>query len=402
MLFFFKASLLRDQSAVADAADDNDDAEVCKLYVHVFFFKLSIFGSMASVPTLSANLGFDSDCSPSSSQDSGGPNPSVFLVEDADCIRASRVKVAVRVRPTLANETVHHPAAVVQESSGCVTPDAPKGVRDFYFDRCFGPKATQDDVYASSVQSIVDGVISGVNGAVLAYGQTGTGKTYTMEGLIPRALHDIFKHPNVISVRMSFVQIYLDRLHDLLAPQAQGLSIREDPKTGFYVDGLRSYVISNIDEATYVLHTGLENREMASTEMNMTSSRSHTIMSVTVRTHNTVGKLMMVDLAGSERVYSTSKSFDLDARRFQKTTSINVSLSALGNVIAALADVRSRHIPFRDSPLTKLIQEFSAGFGDLTPTLSSLRQLGPQRNMWASHFRRSPLRPGACMCVSAQ
>ena len=284
--------------------------------------------------------------------------------------------------PSTGEERSAGASALCQESSGCVTLDAPKGLRDFYFDHCFGPRATQNEVYNAGVKNIVDGVMSGVNVAVLAYGQTGTGKTYTMEGIVPRALRDIYKHPDVVDVRMSFVQVYLDRLHDLLAPESSGsLLIREDPQKGFYVDGLRSYVVtSSIDDATYVFNCGLENRAVAATEMNMTSSRSHTILSVTVRTEMTSAKLMIVDLAGSERLCPTSKNFDVESRRFQETTSINVSLSALGNVIASLADARIRHIPFRDSPLTKLIQECLGGVrgGDANTILFATVGPSPQ------------------------
>ena len=264
--------------------------------------------------------------------------------------------------------------------------------RDFFYDHCFGPDASQQNVYDDLAGHIVHGVLNGINGAIFAYGQTGTGKTYTMgildevsnenAGIIPRSLGHIFGHiassqgqervnPRW-SVCMSFLQIYLEQTLDLLAPspgspdygqpgtfpQGTNLPIREDPDTGFYVDGLSKFRVSSFEDATSLINAGLMNRIMAPTLMNATSSRSHTVLTIEVEEQDSesngarFGKLVLVDLAGSERVRRTTSR----GARLSEAKAINVSLSALGNVVAALASQRTSHVPFRDSKLTKLVQ----------------------------------------------
>lgn len=279
-------------------------------------------------------------------------------------------------------------------------------VREFAYDRVFGPDADQDAVYNEVGGPIVADVLAGYNGTILAYGQTGTGKTYTMgilnrvrdehNGLIPRALGHIFGHiaqhgESDWIVSMSFLQIYLETVQDLfsttLTERDENLTIREDPQTGFYVEGLQEYEVRNFDEAVELLNWGLENRVMGCTKMNATSSRSHTVLTVAVGQRGESsrarrgddadsrasagaggpderpvmrtlrGKLVLVDLAGSERVRRTTSK----GTRLVEAKSINVSLSALGNVIAALADHRSQHVPYRDSKLTRLLQDNLGG-----------------------------------------
>ncbi|GMI36232.1 hypothetical protein TrRE_jg76, partial [Triparma retinervis] len=258
--------------------------------------------------------------------------------------------------------------------------------REFMFDHCFDPSTSQEVVFDVIARPIVDDVLKGMNGTVFAYGQTGTGKTYTMgilqtiksansrdAGVVPRALQQIFSHRGekslTMEVTMSFIQIYCETIQDLLAPamdysgenEAIGnLQIREDPGKGFYVKGLTEYKITSYSEAEGLINLGLENRAMAPTLMNVTSSRSHTVLTVKVVFVGTgvkrSGKLLLVDLAGSERIRRTTSS----GVRLSEARSINASLSALGNVIAALA-VDNKHVPFRDSKLTRLLQDSLGG-----------------------------------------
>jgi hypothetical protein len=269
--------------------------------------------------------------------------------------------------------------------------------RDFFFDYVFGPDGTQQQIYDHIGGPIIGDVLRGFNGTIFAYGQTGTGKTYTMgildrvrdqnAGIIPRSLGHIFGHMKQnahldiqFTVSMSFLQIYLETIQDLLVPSnskhwEENLPVRENPGKGFFVEGLHEYVVRSYNEAEALLNLGLENRALAPTLMNTTSSRSHTVLTVVVEqrgkngdaaadganggraaglsySRTLRGKLLLVDLAGSERVRRTTSK----GARLSEAKSINTSLSALGNVIAALADHKVSHVPFRDSKLTRLLQ----------------------------------------------
>ncbi|RYG70098.1 hypothetical protein EON64_01040 [archaeon] len=311
-------------------------------------------------------------------------------------LKNSRVKVAVRCRPAFQDEIDFAKGefvAIVQTKEeslaskdlGQVSLATISGKqRDFHYDYVFGEDTTQDYVYDRLARPIVNEVLRGVNGTIFAYGQTGTGKTYTMgilefvsnehAGLIPRAISQIFDHVQTtlgtadcdITITQSFIQLYREQIQDLLAPpsaEQDSLVIREDPVRGFYVEGLTEYMVASYRESEALLNMGLENRAIAPTLMNATSSRSHTILTLNIeqRMHSdpqnpqqfsrTVrSKLLMVDLAGSERVRRTISR----DTRLSEAKSINSSLSALGNVIAALAD-GSGHIPYRDSKLTRYV-----------------------------------------------
>lgn len=252
----------------------------------------------------------------------------------------------------------------------------PDQVKEFRFDRVFGPTSTQEQVFATVGAPLVEHVLAGYNASLLAYGQTGTGKTYTMgilervhadgSGIVPRALHklvaDLQASASEWTMTLSFVQIYMENVYDLLAPENGSLSVREDAARGFFVPGLTEMPVRTVDQAVAVVNLGLEARVLAPTLMNATSSRSHTLLQVNVRRrrvgaerlgnaasasaamHRTThGKLVLVDLAGSERVKKTNS----DGARLDEARSINTSLSALGNVIAALADRRPAHVRAR-------------------------------------------------------
>eukprot|EP00892_Ulva_mutabilis_P011777 jgi/Ulvmu1/8972/UM005_0063.1 len=274
----------------------------------------------------------------------------------------------------------------------------------FTFDHVFAQNDGQQQVYELAARPAVASVLQGYNASIIAYGQTGTGKTYTMEGIyghegiVPRAVQDIFRSIGVDSdpnsqylVRVSYLQIYNEVISDLLKTDRSNLNIREDARRGVYVDKLSEWVVRSEVELLELMALGSKNRMTGSTKMNDVSSRSHAIFTVTVEhsvTHGRqdvqdlqksvatsrqmglaaampdmpqsirVGKLNLVDLAGSERVHITGAT----GKRLEESKSINQSLSALGNVIAALTDKRPRaHIPYRDSKLTRILEDSLGG-----------------------------------------
>ena len=236
----------------------------------------------------------------------------------------------------------------------------------------------QIEVYNKTAKGIVDAVLSGFNGTVFVYGQTGTGKTYSMQGvptvtelrgIIPTCFHHIFDHiaqtpQKKFLVRVSFLEIYNEEVKDLLVKHGKnpkgGLDLKEHPETGVYVKDLGAFVVKSVEEMDKLMDLGNRNRSVGATLMNENSSRSHSIFSVTVESSEpgpdgepryVSGKLNLVDLAGSERLVKTGASGD----RLKEATKINLSLSALGNCISALVDGKSSHVPYRDSKLTRII-----------------------------------------------
>jgi len=254
-------------------------------------------------------------------------------------------------------------------------------LKTFTFDAVYDCNSKQLDLYAETFAPLVDSVLDGFNGTIFAYGQTGTGKTYTMEGVkddqsqrgvIPNSFDHIFSHiakseNQQYLVRASYLEIYLEDVRDLLAKdQTKNLELKERPDTGIYVKDLSSFVCKSVSEIEHVMAVGNQNRSVGKTEMNEHSSRSHAIFIITVecseldaegQAHIRVGKLNLVDLAGSERQAKTGAVGD----RLKEATKINLSLSALGNVIAALVDGKSSHVPYRDSKLTRLLQDSLGG-----------------------------------------
>lgn len=284
------------------------------------------------------------------------------------------------------------------------------GQKTFTYDQVFGPSATQADVYERVVEPIVDEVLEGYNCTVFAYGQTGTGKTHTMEGrrdddvlgvedrrlaenagIIPRAVKQVFDHLRNLtdehSVRVSHLELYNEQLTDLLGPEDEtgdSLRVYEDPQKGTFVQGLEDVVVRSEEEIFAVLDRSAQMRKTAETLMNKYSSRSHSIFSITIHIKEStpegadllkVGKLNLVDLAGSENV---GRSGAVKGRA-REAGNINQSLLTLGRVITALVD-RHPHIPYRDSKLTRLLQESLGGrnktcvIATVTPGSSSFEE----------------------------
>ncbi|KAK5159631.1 Kinesin heavy chain [Oleoguttula sp. CCFEE 6159] len=249
----------------------------------------------------------------------------------------------------------------------------------FTFDRVFSMTSTQSSIFDFSIRPTVDDILQGYNGTVFAYGQTGAGKSYTMmgvdiddpvsKGIIPRIVEQIFasilSSPGNIeyTVRVSYMEIYMERIRDLLVPDHDNLPIHEDKSRGIYVKGLDERYVSSVQEVYEVMRIGGLARATAATNMNQESSRSHSIFVITVGQKNVEtgaaksGQLFLVDLAGSEKVGKTGAS----GQTLEEAKKINKSLSALGMVINSLTDGKSTHIPYRDSKLTRILQESLGG-----------------------------------------
>lgn len=249
----------------------------------------------------------------------------------------------------------------------------------FTFDRVFDMSCKQSDIFNYSIKPTVDDILNGYNGTVFAYGQTGSGKSYSMmgpsidddegKGVIPRIVEQIFfsilqSAANIeYTVRVSYMEIYMERIRDLLAPQNDNLPIHEEKNKGVFVKGLLEIYVSTVEEVFEVMRRGGNARAVAATNMNQESSRSHSIFVITITQKNVEtdsmksGRLFLVDLAGSEKVGKTGASGQV----LEEAKKINKSLSSLGNVINALTDGKSSHIPYRDSKLTRILQESLGG-----------------------------------------
>ncbi|KAK0414437.1 hypothetical protein QR680_011429 [Steinernema hermaphroditum] len=251
--------------------------------------------------------------------------------------------------------------------------------KSYSFDKVFDPSCKQEHVYMGAAYHIVQDVLSGYNGTVFAYGQTSSGKTHTMEGvigdpdkqgIIPRIISDIFNHiynmDNVnleFHIKVSYFEIYNEKIRDLLDVTKTNLSIHEDKNRVPYVKGATEQFVSNPEEVLAAIEEGKNNRQVAVTNMNEHSSRSHSVFLIQVDQEDKqdqrkkTGKLYLVDLAGSEKVSKTGAEGSV----LEEAKNINKSLSALGNVISALAEGTKSHVPYRDSKLTRILQESLGG-----------------------------------------
>ena len=254
--------------------------------------------------------------------------------------------------------------------------NAKTGVQEpipFAFDHVFDMQSQQIDIYNISVVPIIEGVLNGYNGTILAYGQTSSGKTHTMlgedieneeeRGIIPRMVRGFFdsisKQPEDIefSMKVSFVEIYNEKIRDLLDPKKMNLKIHENKQQGVYVKDMTESYVGTEDEVYAILKIGNENRAIGVTNMNKQSSRSHSVFVLQVEQKNLTdfssktGKIYLVDLAGSERISKTGAQ----GETLTEAQSINKSLTSLGLVINALTDGKSTHVPYRDSKLTRIL-----------------------------------------------
>ncbi|CAM9753066.1 unnamed protein product [Lampetra fluviatilis] len=299
---------------------------------------------------------------------------------------AEAVKVVVRCRPTnereknlgckvvVSMDTARGQCFIQKPGSG----DEPK---QFTFDGTYFIESSTEQIYNDIAYPLVEGVVEGYNGTVFAYGQTGCGKSFTMQGVsepsaqrgvIPRAFEHIFESIQCAEntkflFRASYLEIYNEEIRDLLGKDTkQRLELKEHPERGVYVRDLSMHTVHSVAECERIMQAGWSNRATGATLMNKDSSRSHSIFSIHLEMcttddqgedHIRAGKLNLVDLAGSERQSKTGAQGD----RLKEATKINLSLSALGNVISALVDGRSKHVPYRDSKLTRLLQDSLGG-----------------------------------------
>ncbi|KAK2502999.1 hypothetical protein MC885_002616 [Smutsia gigantea] len=265
------------------------------------------------------------------------------------------------------------------------------GGKPYVFDRVFPPNTTQEQVYHACAMQIVKDVLAGYNGTIFAYGQTSSGKTHTMEGklhdpqlmgIIPRIARDIFNHIYSMDenlefhIKVSYFEIYLDKIRDLLDVTKTNLSVHEDKnrvpfvKVELYgslsicpLQGCTERFVSSPEEILDVIDEGKSNRHVAVTNMNEHSSRSHSIFLINIKQENMEteqklsGKLYLVDLAGSEKVSKTGA----EGAVLDEAKNINKSLSALGNVISALAEGTKSYVPYRDSKMTRILQDSLGG-----------------------------------------
>ncbi|XP_048519661.1 kinesin-like protein KIF19 isoform X3 [Dendroctonus ponderosae] len=297
-----------------------------------------------------------------------------------------RLMVAVRVRP-LKNDEPHRvlyaadrKSVILEDSDKSDAIRQKKGVeRHYTFDVVFNETSFQEEVYDVTTRSLVKDVLNGYNGTVFAYGATGAGKTHTMvgdrhhPGIMIRALNDIFEavkdKEDEYSVTMSYLELYNENIRDLLNPASGYLELREDSRgRSIQVSGLTEISTTSTDEVMQLLQKGNKARTVEPTAMNQTSSRSHALLSVTVRHTVPVnkrdhlrmrikqGRLFMIDLAGSERANKTKNR----GKRLQEGAHINRSLLALGNCINALAG-GARYVNYRDSKLTRLLKDALSG-----------------------------------------
>ncbi|XP_070801749.1 kinesin-like protein KIF1A isoform X3 [Pituophis catenifer annectens] len=316
------------------------------------------------------------------------------------------VKVAVRVRPFNSREMSKDSKCIIQMTGNTTTiinPKQPKETpKSFSFDYSYWSHTTPEDInYASQKQVYLDigeemlqHAFEGYNVCIFAYGQTGAGKSYTMmgkqekdqQGIIPQLCEDLFSRINdttndnmSYSVEVSYMEIYCERVRDLLNPKNKGnLRVREHPLLGPYVEDLSKLAVTSYNDIQDLMDSGNKARTVAATNMNETSSRSHAVFNIifTQKRHDAetdittekVSKISLVDLAGSERADSTGAK----GTRLKEGANINKSLTTLGKVISALAEMdsgpnknkkkkKSDFIPYRDSVLTWLLRENLGG-----------------------------------------
>ncbi|GFP80821.1 kinesin-related protein 4 [Phtheirospermum japonicum] len=291
-----------------------------------------------------------------------------------------RIHVSVRARPLSAEDAKASPWRLFGNS--IFIPNQPS---KFEFDQIFGEDCKTQDVYRARTRDIVAAAVQGFNGTVFAYGQTSSGKTHTMRGsssepgVIPLAVHDLF---NIIQqdmdreflLRMSYMEIYNEEINDLLAPEHRKLQIHESIERGIFVAGLREEIVASADQVLERMEYGESHRHIGETNMNVYSSRSHTIFRMIIESREKsddaeaelscdavrVSVLNLVDLAGSERAAKTGA----EGVRLKEGSHINKSLMTLGTVIKKLsegAESQGGHVPYRDSKLTRILQPALGG-----------------------------------------
>ncbi|XP_065853823.1 kinesin-like protein KIN-1 isoform X1 [Euphorbia lathyris] len=335
----------------------------------------------------------------------------------------STMTVCCRFRPLSSKEKRDYGDAVCicsMDTETFIFKDEKEEELSFSFDKVFYENSAQDDVYQFLALPIVRDALNAINGTIITYGQTGAGKTFSMEGpsvlesdelkkgLLPRVVDGLFNCINSsdssvkYTIKLSMVEIYMEKVRDLLDLTKDKILIKESKTQGILLSGVTEISISNPGEALQSLYSGIVNRAVGETQMNMASSRSHCIYIFTVQQELAdkrvkTGKVILVDLAGSEKVEKTGA----EGKVLEEAKTINKSLSALGNVINALTSspTKASHIPYRDSKLTRILQDALGGnsrtgllcccspsSSNAAETLSTLR-FGAR----AKHIKTSPI-----------
>ena len=311
--------------------------------------------------------------------------------------KSSNVKVYCRIRPENEQEissglgiclnpqsqtTVQIIVDNLNINSGLKENYSEKTTQEFTYDKIYPIETTQKTIFEQVAKPLILSAFEGINGTLFCYGQTASGKTYTMEGIpsdnnlcgiIPRMMHLIFEIINSgssdieFSVKCQYYQIYNEKIQDLIDTNKTDLTIREDKNKGIWVGECTEKYVESEQEMIDFFNTGSNNRIVSSTKMNAISSRSHSLFSVTIYQRNVItesskiGKLYFVDLAGSEKM---SKAGVEGNTMLKEAQNINKSIMTLGMVINALTK-GSKHVPYRDSKLTRVLQE-SLGGNSLT------------------------------------
>ena len=305
------------------------------------------------------------------------------------------VRVAIRIRPLNDKERQDSgkTSIFIQDPGKTLAIDVRSEKKNFTFDYIASEDITQEEVFEKIGKPIAASCLSGYNGTIFTYGQTGAGKTftilghqleniatispeYTNRGLLPRCFEYLFnaiqeeisQSDTKYLIKCSYLEIYQEQVNDLLDPNPQNLQLREDMRHGVYVDGLIEETVNNISETYNILKIGTQNRHVGCTSMNKESSRSHSVFTLVIEskesndgiTNFRTSRFHLIDLAGSERQRAT----DCAGERLKEAGMINKSLSALGNVINSLVDIsdgKSRHVHYRDSKLTFLLKDSLGG-----------------------------------------
>ena len=316
------------------------------------------------------------------------------------------VKVAIRIRPLNEKESQEGSKSCisVQDSQKNLIIDLKAEKKYFTFDYIASEDSSQQEIFEQIGKPISNSCLSGYNGTIFAYGQTGAGKTFTIlgssselslsdssRGLLPRCFEYIFSSISEESlltntkflIKCTYLEIYQEQIIDLLDPNPHNLQLREDIRHGVYVEGLIEETVNNLSDTLSILKLGTQNRHVGCTSMNKESSRSHSVFTLIVESKECrdgisnfrTSRFSLIDLAGSER----QKATDCAGERLKEAGMINKSLSALGNVINSLVDIsegKSRHVHYRDSKLTFLLKDSLGGnsktfmVANVSPSLS--------------------------------
>ncbi|RYR26090.1 hypothetical protein Ahy_B02g060238 isoform B [Arachis hypogaea] len=330
-----------------------------------------------------------------------------------------RIHVSVRARPLSLEDAKTSPWRI-SGNSIFISNHSSK----FEFDKIFSEHCKTVEVYESRIKEIVAAAVRGFNGTIFAYGQTNSGKTHTMRGsktepgVIPQAVHDLFRMiqkdiDREFLLRMSYLEIYNEDINDLLAPEHRKLQIHENLERGIYVAGLREEIVASPEHVLDLMQFGESHRHIGDTNMNLYSSRSHTIFRMIIESRDRredegngscdavrVSVLNLVDLAGSERVAKTGA----EGVRLKEGSHINKSLLTLGTVIKKLsegAESQGGHVPYRDSKLTRFLQPSLGGNANTAMICNvTLAQIHTDETKSSLQFASRALRVTNCAQVN--